>query len=453
MTARAKNLLILSLTLAMFLAAIEGTIVTLAIPTIVADLQGFDLISWVFSVYLLAGAIATPVFGKLCDLFGRKRILIIGILIFIVGSACCGLSLNMFALIAFRFLQGIGSGAIFTVPFTIVGDVFPLKERGKVQGAMVLVWGIAGLVGPFLGGTLISLLSWHWLFFINVPVGLISVIVLQRTFQEQFHRVKQPIIPHGVFSRFSNVVNLIAFIIAAALIGIDVYLPIYLQSVLGLSPLLAGLMLLPMSLSWLVASVISGRVILRFGSKAAINGFLLLALLLSLPILFFDRSASLVLVGLTILLMGFGIGGAFATTTMAIQDSVGYEKRGTAVSLNSLLKSLGQTIGIGGLGVAFNAALLQGFIGAGIVCYNLANLYDLSSYQSGVSWTQVVDVLSSSMQLLFLMVIVMLAAALASGLLIPKQQRKTSGTSGDAAEGAANQTDGSDGYADNGGSG
>ncbi|MCL2883726.1 MAG: MFS transporter, partial [Coriobacteriia bacterium] len=198
MTARSKNLLILALALAMFLAAVEGTIVTLAIPTIAKDLSGFDLISWVFSAYLFASAVSTPIFGKLCDLFGRKRMLIIGILIFIIGSASCGLSQSMHMLIAFRVLQGIGAGAIFTVPSTIVGDTFPLDQRGKVQGALSVVWGIASLVGPFLGGMLIAVLSWHWIFFINVPIGLVSVIVLQRVFDEQFERRRQPIIPHGI---------------------------------------------------------------------------------------------------------------------------------------------------------------------------------------------------------------------------------------------------------------
>ncbi len=185
--------LIISLMLAMFLAAVEGTIVTMATPTIVKNLQGFELISLVFSVYLLTSAISTPIYGKLSDLYGRKNTLSIGILIFLAGSFLCGLSQSMAMLIAFRAIQGLGAGAIFTVSFTIIGDVFPIEERSRVQGGLSTVWGIATLVGPFLGGFLIDILSWHWIFFINIPFGFLSVILLQRSLKETFDKKKRNI--------------------------------------------------------------------------------------------------------------------------------------------------------------------------------------------------------------------------------------------------------------------
>jgi multidrug resistance protein len=423
MTKHSKNLLIVALAMVMFLAAVEGTVVTLAIPTIVRDLAGFDLISWVFSVYLLASAVSIPIFGKLCDLFGRKKIMIIGILIFITGSALCGLSQNMEMLIIFRVIQGIGSGAIFTVPLTIVGDVFPLNERGKIQGAMSMVWGIAGLFGPFIGGAMIALLSWHWIFFINVPTGLVTVAVLQRVFREEFQRRKQPIIPRGIFTVYSNVINIISFLSAAALIGIDVYLPIYLQNVKGLSPLLCGLLLLPMSISWMIASTISGKLIVRFGFKKVTVFYLLVGLVCTFPILLFTSSGSLVLVGVVIFLVGFGIGGTFAVTAMAIQESVGFEKRGMAVSVNSLLKTGGQTVGITSLGILFNMAIIQGFSGAGVINYNLSDIYNLAAYQADVTWEQIVAVLDSSLQYLYWAIIAISALALIFAIFMPSSQR------------------------------
>ena len=196
---RKRNILI-ALMVAMFLGAVEGTVVTTAIPTIVKDLQGFEIISLVFSVYLLTSAISTPIYGKLSDLYGRKNILSIGIIIFLVGSCLCGVSQTMYMLIGARAIQGVGAGAIFTVTYTIVGDVFTLEERPKVQGLIGTVWGIASLTGPFLGGILIDMLSWHWIFFINLPFGILSVILLQKNLDETFEKKKHKIDFAGIIT-------------------------------------------------------------------------------------------------------------------------------------------------------------------------------------------------------------------------------------------------------------
>ena len=280
-----KRNIVIALMVAMFLGAIEGTVVTTAIPTIVKDLQGFEIISLVFSVYLLTSAISTPIYGKLSDLYGRKNVLSIGIIIFLIGSFLCGLSQTMYMLIVFRAIQGIGAGAIFTVTYTIVGDVFTMEERPKIQGTIGTVWGIASLAGPFLGGILIDTLSWHWIFFINIPFGILSIILIQKNLKENFkktkHKIdyagiitlsvamiiflnifvsiesisfnhnifivislvitiillwvfykierkaKEPIIPFDIFTKTNTIVNLVSFLASAVLIGADVYLPIY----------------------------------------------------------------------------------------------------------------------------------------------------------------------------------------------------------------------------------
>ena len=183
-----KRNIVIALMVAMFLGAIEGTVVTTAIPTIVRDLHGFALISWVFSVYLLASAVSTPIYGKLADLYGRKKILSLGVAIFILGSCLCGLSQNMYQLISFRAIQGTGAGAIFTLTYTILGDVFELSERGKVQGWLSTVWGLASLIGPFMGGFFIDFVSWHWIFFINLPFGILSLVLLAKNLDEHLEK-------------------------------------------------------------------------------------------------------------------------------------------------------------------------------------------------------------------------------------------------------------------------
>jgi EmrB/QacA subfamily drug resistance transporter len=478
MSTAGKNKLIIALSLAMFLAAVEGTIVTLAIPTIVGDLRGFDLISHVFSVYLLTSAIATPIYGKLSDLYGRKRTLMVGITLFLVGSALCGLAQNMTMLIAFRAVQGIGAGAIFTVPMIIVGDVFPLGERGRIQGALGMVWGIAGLLGPFLGGVLIDLLSWHWIFFINVPLGIGTLVILQTTFHEDVHHQKrhidypgilvltaamlaflaifvfgsesdpiisprngallaislvllfvfyriekkspEPIVPLDVLTKSSIFVNVIALLFTAMLIGIDVYTPIYLQNVKGFSPLIAGLVLLPMSISWMLVSIPLGKLILRFGGKLINAIGMGIALLSLIPLLLFTQDSPLVFIIVVVFSLGIGFGIAMTTQTMAIQDSVGFEKRGAAVAVNSLVKTLGQTIGISIFGAAFNAGILRGFDAEGITEYDLGNLYDLSVYQMGVTWDQIVDVLLGAVHIVYVIFIGIAIVCAVLSLIMPK---------------------------------
>ncbi|MDR2672705.1 MAG: MFS transporter [Coriobacteriales bacterium] len=488
LTAAEKNKLIISLSLAMFLAAVEGTIVTLAIPTIVKDLQGFDLISQVFSVYLLTGAIATPIYGKLSDLYGRKRTLMVGIAVFLTGSALCGMAQNMPMLIACRALQGIGAGAIYTIPMVIVGDVFPLNERGKIQGSLSAVWGIAGLVGPFLGGLLIDLLSWHWIFFINIPFGILTLYMLHTSLHEhtgrQKHRIDypgiltlsgsmltflaifmfndggtsiltlrnallfavslilllvfyhiekrapEPIVPLDVLTTSSVFVNIVAMLFMAIILGVDVYIPIYLQNVRGLSPLITGLILLPMTISWVLVTIPLGRLMLRFGGKAMNALGVCIALVALLPFLFLTQESAIIFIIAVLLVLGAGFGIGMTTQTMIIQESVGFEKRGAAVALNSLVRTLGQTIGISVFGTFFNAEIVESFAGAGIVQYDLGNLYDLAAYQAGVTWDQIVAVLLDSIHLVSGILIAIGVLCVVLSLVMPRLKPPSGENSG-----------------------
>lgn len=473
--------LIIAIMLSMFLAAVEGTIVTMATPTIAKDLHGFEVISLIFSVYLLTSAISTPIYGKLADLYGRKNILSFGILLFLMGSFLCGLSQGMVMLIVFRGVQGLGAGAIFTVSFTIIGDVFPIEERSKIQGGLGTVWGIATLVGPFLGGFIIDTLSWHWLFFINIPFGLLSVVLLQRSLEESiekkkhsmdymgiitlslsvivflsiflfapntdskhyflfvgtavvitllllliFYKIeknaKEPIIPFDIFTKTSTIVNLLSFLIYATLIGVDVYMPIYLQNILGFRPTIAGLAMLPMSVSWLIVSFILGKLLVKYGGKnvTVISIVILLFSTLLLSTLGIDSPILLILIyGFVI---GIGFGGATTALTIIVQDSVEYNKRGTAVATNSLLRTLGQTIGISIFGNIFNLHITKYFIQQGIEGIEPSDLYQSSASVGALAEEQIRLSLNSSMHILFIAFIIIsclsliLSAAMPGGI-------------------------------------
>ena len=420
-----KKSIVAALMVAMFLAAVEGTIVTTAVPTIAKDLHGYDLISFVFSAYLLASAVSTPIYGKLSDMYGRKHTLSVGILIFITGSAACGLSGSMTMLIICRAVQGLGAGAIFTVSYTIVGDIFTLEERPKVQGSLNTVWGIASLAGPFLGGFLIDTLSWHWVFFINLPFGLLSVVLLQRSLKETpvkmkhtidyrgaviltlsmlifmsifllgesfglnravfvalsaaaaallliafwflEKRAREPIVPFDIFTKTSTLVNIVSFLAAAVLIGNSVYMPIYIQNVLGYNATVSGLSGAPASITWLLSSVIMGKFLQRIGAKTVTILSSVLLLISTLLMASLGAGSPLVLAILSSIVMGAGMGGAYTTMTIVVQASVGYHKRGAATAFNALVKTLGQTIGVSVFGGIFNGLSRQNTSIAGAV--------------------------------------------------------------------------------------
>jgi EmrB/QacA subfamily drug resistance transporter len=459
-----KRGIIIAIMVAMFLGAVEGTVVTTAIPTIVKDLNGFELISWVFSSYLLTSAISTPIYGKLSDLYGRKNILTIGIIIFLVGSSLCGLSHNMYQLIGFRALQGIGAGAIFTVTYTIVGDIFTLAERAKVQGWLSTVWGIASLIGPFLGGFLIDNFSWHWIFFINIPFGILSIVLLQKNLDEKFERkrhkidylgtlllsaaiisilyavltggktnkwyssstialfftagtmmimfyfvekkAEEPIIPFEIFTKANIIINIISFFTSAILIGADVYMPVYMQNVLGYSATAAGLSMAPMSVAWLLSSIFLVKHIAKRGEKTVI-GISILILLIScalLPLL--GVKSSLIMVVIIVFIMGFGFGGAFTTLTIMVQASVDYSKRGAATASNSLVRTLGQTIGVSVFGSMLNLNIIKYFEKMGITGVEPNNINSTSSIGVNISIEHVKASLNSGLHVIFIAFII-----------------------------------------------
>jgi MFS family permease len=330
-----------------------------------------------FFSYLLTSSITIPLYGKLADHFGRKRMLSLGVLVFLVGSVLCALSPRMYLLVAARAVQGCGVGAIFTVSYTIIGDVFPLAERGRAIGLVGSVWGIASIVGPVAGGLLIDLLSWHWIFLINVPFCVAALVMLHFSFDERFRRPKQrqPLFPRAILSRPSIIANALSFLTCIIMIGLGVYLPIYLQDVLGQGATVSGLILLPQTLTWLVMSFTLGTLLLRFGSRLVflVVGALLLvgcaAYLLLAP------DSHLVWAMVVIAFTGFGMGGVLNATLIIVQESVDYANRGAAMGFNSMLRSIAQTIGSALFGLLFNTVQSAYYAKNSLAEVDLANPY------------------------------------------------------------------------------
>ncbi|WP_125154250.1 MDR family MFS transporter [Clostridium rectalis] len=474
-----KTNIIIAIMVAMFLAAVEGTVVTTAIPTIVKDLDGFQLISFVFSMYLLTSAISTPIYGKLADLYGRKSTLSVGIIIFLIGSSFCGLSSNMYQLIAFRALQGLGAGAIFTVTYTIVGDEFNLEEKAKVQGWLSTVWGVASLIGPFLGGFLLESLSWHWIFFINIPFGLLSIVLLHKSLNENFEKKKhkidflgtvvlslaiisllyvvfsvekgcsglspsiiisiiltvlflvlfyfvekkaeEPIIPFEILTKTNIVVNTITFLCAAILIAMDVYMPLFIQNVLGFPPTISGLTMSPMSVAWLLSAVILSKIISKYGARNITFISIIILVVSSSLLSTLNTSSSLINIIIYGSIMGFGFGGAFTILTIMVQMSVDYNNRGAATATNALLKTLGQTVGVSVFGTIFNLNIVKYFSSRGINGVDPNNLYSTNSKGLEISADQITASLGSALHMVFVTLIFVAVLCAVLSLMLPKK--------------------------------
>lgn len=398
-----QNHVVLSLLIATFLTAIEGTIVSTAMPKIVEDLGGSQLYTWVISVYLLATVISTPVFGKLADLYGRKLMFHLGVIIFLIGSTLSGLSQTMEQLIIFRLIQGIGAGALATIPMTIIGDVFSFEQRAKIQGWISSVWGIAGVVGPLVGGFIVDTITWHWIFFMNLPFGIISLILLQQALQEQVTKKKQivdyagivtfsismtsflfalnilkeqkqtwhlfvlvlitiiffciflwieakgeePMLPLSLFrNRFITVSNIVSFLIGFILVAVTFYIPLWVQGVSNLNATLSGIAMLPMSITWIFGATLTGRLIGKTSITkiAMLGGFIILVGCAGLVFFQTNTTISWMMVITSVLGIGFGL----STTlfTVVVQSAVEWNLRGAAMGSINLMRNLGQTIGI-----------------------------------------------------------------------------------------------------------
>jgi EmrB/QacA subfamily drug resistance transporter len=392
----------------MFMAAVELTIVSTAMPSVIGDLGGIRHYSWVFTGYLLASTLTVPLYGKLADLYGRKPIMLFGTALFLIGSTASGFSGSMNQLIVFRTVQGLGAGAMQPVALTIVGDIFNLEERARMQGLFGAVWGLAGLVGPVLGGLIVKTLSWHWVFFVNIPFGLSSavllVIALHENVEHKRHaldlggagflavavvallmgsgsrnlilplavaavffaafivverRVAEPILPLDLFRLpVMSVGSLAGILIGGSMLAAVTYVPLFVQGVLKGSPTEAGNAITPMVIGWPIASALGGRVLPRVGYRPLIWLGLVLSVGASIG-LALTAGPGRGLTGIRWSMAAFGAGLGFANTALliAVQTSVAWKQRGVATASTMFFRSIGGALAIGVTGGVLARAL------------------------------------------------------------------------------------------------
>lgn len=406
-----------ALLLGMLLAALDQTIVSTALPTIVSDLGGMDHLSWVVTAYLLASTAATPLWGKLGDQYGRKRLFQIAIVIFLIGSALCGMAQSMFGLIAFRALQGVGGGGLMVLSMAIVGDLVPPRERGRYQGLFGAVFGATSVLGPLLGGLFTEHLSWRWVFYVNLPVGVVALaviatalhiphraakhvidylgtfliasvatclvlvaslggttwswgspqivglavlgVVLAVAFVAVERKAAEPVLPLKLFRiRTFTLSAVISFIVGFAMFGAMTYLPTFLQVVQGVSPTMSGVHMLPMVLGMLLASTGSGQIVSRTGRwkvfPVAGTGVTALGLLLLHQL---DEHSSTAEMSTFFFVFGLGLGLVMQVLVLIVQNAVSYEDLGVATSGATFFRSIGASFGVAIFGTIFAGRL------------------------------------------------------------------------------------------------
>jgi EmrB/QacA subfamily drug resistance transporter len=405
------------LMLALLIASLDQTVVATALPTIVSDLGGLSQLSWVVTAYLLTSTVSTPLWGKLGDLYGRKRLFQAAIVLFLLGSALCGLSQNLAELILFRALQGLGGGGIFVLTQAIIADVVPPRQLGRYQGVFGAVFGVSSVAGPLLGGFFVETLSWRWIFYINLPIGaaalLVLALALPATGQPGQHsidylgtvlltvaasslilltslggsvspwgsapiillaiagvvstlgfvlaerRAAEPVLPLHLFrNAVFSLSSAIGFVVVFALYGATTYLPLFLQVVNGASPASSGLRLLPMILGLLLTSIISGQLISRWGRYKAfpIAGTAVMTVGMFLLSRMSEHTSVLV-ESLSMAVLGLGVGLVTQVLVMAVQNAVDYQNLGAATSGVIFFRSIGGSFGTAIFGVIFSNQL------------------------------------------------------------------------------------------------
>lgn len=478
----ATALTVAGVMLGIFLAAVEGTVVGTAMPTIIGKLGGVSLYGWVFSAYLLASTTTVPLYGKLADTFGRKPVFLFGASLFLVGSMLCGLSTSMVQLIAFRVLQGLGAGAILPITMTMVGDLFSVEQRARMQGLFSGVWGVASVTGPALGGFITDHLDWRWVFYVNVPFGLLSMGLLAVFFRERVERVRRPIdyagtatltgaavlflltllqggeawpwwsaqtftllgaalvlfglflwserkaadpmLPPSLFRhRVIAAAGLASFLSGGVMFGVTTFVPPFVQGVLGGSATEAGMALAPFSIGWPLASVASGRLILRAGYRAMglLGGVLLVVGAGSL--LAVSRDSSQILVMVSMLSIGAGMGFSSTSFLIAVQNAVDWSRRGVATASVQFFRTIGGSMAVAAMGAVLNARWRAhgATVEAGVDVSDANVLLDVAARASIP--TDALDALqgalATSLHGAYLLVFAAAAATLAAVLLFP----------------------------------
>ena len=420
MTRQAKIIVTIALMLGMFLAALDTTIVGTALPSIVGKLGGISLYSWVFSAYLLTSTTTVPIYGKLADLYGRKPLFLFGSGLFLLGSILSGAAQSMEQLIVFRAIQGLGAGAVLPIVLTIIGDIFALRERAKIQGLFSGVWGLSSVIGPAVGGLIVDHFSWRWVFYINIPFGLVSSVLLAIYLKESVERKKhsldyfgtlaltgaivallfamleggtawawdslqilslfalaialtvlflwqerraaEPILPLTLFNnRIISISSIGGVILGVVMFGVTSYVPLFVQGVRGGTATSAGLVLGPMLLAWPIASTLSGKIALRYGYRFMASMGMALATMGVIMSTLFTVDTGLPFIIVAMVLIGAGLGFASTAFTLAVQNAVPWNLRGVATASTQFFRTIGGSVGVALMGTILNAQMALRF--------------------------------------------------------------------------------------------
>lgn len=400
-----------------FMTAIEGTIVSTAMPTIVSDLDGLEIMNWVVSIFLLMTAVSTPLYGKLADSIGRKPVFLFGIALFVIGSSLCGLAQNMIELILFRVIQGLGSGAVQPVAITIIADLYTLQKRAKMLGLNSGFWGVASVIAPLLGGFIVQHLSWHWVFYINVPIGIIAFLLVLVYLREPKHksnskldlqgtiwlvllllalmfflqdlgsnmnllvmaalavlivisvilffraekRAADPIMPLSMLrDKEFFALNIITLLISGVVIGFEFYIPTWMQGINGTNASLAGFAVTPSSLMWIVGSFLIGGMLGRWGIRKTYDYMLTILVGADLVLILVPIYTPFWVFCIVATFNGTAFGAITTASQVRSQVLVPKDDIGVATSFNTLMKYLGQTMMVSIYGIAFNTMVAKG---------------------------------------------------------------------------------------------
>ena len=406
------------LLLGMSLGALEATVVSTAMPTVIAQLGGLAHYSWVFSAYLLTSTASVPIWGRLSDLYGRRRLFLAGIAIFLAGSAICGAAGSMTELIVFRAFQGLGAGAIIPLSMTIVGELYSIEERPRIQALFSGVWGVASIAGPLVGGYITDVLSWRWVFYLNLPFGVLAMSVIAATYPPapvsarvrvdwigaallfgsvtallvalsgatdaiwmwlfaavcaavllivSERRTPEPILPLELFAdRVVSRTLLVAFLVGMAMFGSIAFIPLFVQSVMGGSATEAGTTLTPLFLGWVLSSIAGARLSVKTGYRRVTTAGVAL-IVVGFAVLAFTgpRATRPILLG-DALVLGSGMGLSMLSLLLAIQHGVERSRLGIATSLNQFARSVGAAIGVAIMGAMLARSMAHFDLAGGV---------------------------------------------------------------------------------------